>query len=252
MRYALRPFVFSLALCCLPAALRADIMVATSLSLTELNVTAPTGTTVQLSLSASAFGSVFDSLGGSDFGYDPGPTTASTSAATTLASWAGAADATANTASSSSGVSIPGTLIAEAGTVPGGNYGDLQGTLEIVAPTDTSVTVNFLAALTGSQDLFTNAYGVSASSEITFNLLVGSTTELFLDNLLQIGPSSSINSPYSSTLTNSDTLQTNTLYFFDANVDAESYGLNAPEPSSVLLIGTIGLLILASRFRRPR
>jgi hypothetical protein len=48
------------------------------------------------------------------------------------------------------------------------------------------------------------------------------------------------------------TLLTNTVYSFDANVDAESLGINAPEPTSVFLLGTAGLLLLASRFRRAQ
>jgi hypothetical protein len=165
MRHAADSLVLGFAICCFPAALPADVMVNDSLNLTKLQVSSSPTDLVQLSLNASAFGAVFDSLGGADFGFDPGPSTASASAATTLANWAGAADATTRTAGSSSGVHIPGGLIAEAGTVPGGTYGDLQGTLEIV---DTSggnnpVTVHFAATLNGSQDLVTDANGVLAS-----------------------------------------------------------------------------------------
>jgi hypothetical protein len=204
---------------------------------------------------ASAFGQVSDSLGGSDSGFDffePGA--ASASASTTLANWAGSANATANTASSSSGVNIPGALAASAGTVPGGTYGDLQGTFEIMdtAGGNNPVLVDFSAALSGNQQLTTVGGGLSASSEVIFNLLVGSTTELFLDSPLQIGLSNTLGNPISTTLTNSDTLLTNTQYFFDAQVDAEASAINAaPEPSSLCLAATVCLFVLA-RFRRPR
>jgi hypothetical protein len=260
MRYTLSFIVLGVGVCCVPPVLSADVVVDNSLNLTSLQVTASSGS-VQLALTASAFGQVFDSLGGFDFGFDPGPVTASTSAATTLASWAGAADSTIDTAGSSSGVSIPGDLVANAGTVPGGTYGDLQGTLEIVDGSGLAnpVTVDFLAALNGSQSLTTDADGVLATSEVTFNLVIccapGSntpTTELFYDSPLQIGPSSFLFDPISTTLTGSDTLLTNTSYFFDAQVDAESFGMNVPEPSSVWLLGTVCLIFLACRLWRAR
>ena len=252
MRHVWSSFATALGIACLPGLAPASVVVNTSLSLTQLQIT-PAAGTVQLSLSASAFSSVFDSLGGSDFGFDPGPVTASASAATTLANWAGAADSTALTASSSSGVHIPGALDAAAGTVPGGSYGDLQGTFEIV---DTSggnnpVRVNFSATLSGSQDLTTDAFGLLAQSEVIFNLVVGSTNELPLDSPLQIGRSSTLSHPIGTTLSNSDNLLTNTPYFFDAQVDAESYGLNAPEPASLWLAAAAGMLLLAAR-RRTR
>lgn len=238
---------------CLPAIVSASVIVNTSLSLTKLQISSTSGT-VQLSVSASAFGSVFDSLGGSDFGFDPGPVTASANAATTLANWAGAADSTALTGSASSAVNIPGAIAASAGTNPGGNYGDLQGTFEVV---DTSggthpVGVNFWATLSGSQDLTTDASGVLAQSEVIFNLIVGSTNELPLDSPLQIGPSSTLSHPISTTLANSDTFLTNTSYFFDAQVDAESYGVNVPEPSFAWLAGALCLYLLAGRSGRDR
>jgi hypothetical protein len=251
MRYGLDLIVFPLVVCCLPLVLSADVMVSDSLNLTELRVSASTGT-VQLLVNASAFGEVFDSLGGSDFGFDPGPVTASATAATALANWAGSASAPALTASSSSGVNIPDGLPAEAGTVPGGTYGDLQGTLDIVASGggNNPVMVNFGAALTGNQTLVTDADGVSATSEVIFNLVVGNTTELFLDSPLGIGPSAFLSNPISSNFTHTDTLLTNTPYFFDAQVDAESNGVNVPEPASVLLLGTLCVFFLARRLRR--
>lgn len=252
MRRVLKSFVFSLAVCCLPAAIWADVSVTNVLNLTQLQITSSSGT-VQLTVNASAFGAVMDSLGGFDFGIDPGPVTASASAATTLATWAGAADSNALTASSSSSVQIPGTLNASASTVNGGTYGDLQGTLEIVGTTDPSATVTFLAALSGGQTLVTDAYGIFASSEVIFNFVLnGTTNELSLDTPLQIGPSASLSNPIGTTLTNSDTLLTNTPYTFDAQVDAESKGINTPEPSLVWLTGTLCILVFARRPRRAR
>lgn len=252
MRRVLRSCVFSLAVCCLPAALRADVSVTNQVNLTQLQITSSSGT-VQLTVNASAFGAVFDSLGGFNFGSDTGPVTASTSAATTLANWAGAADSTALTASSSSSLHIPGTLSASAGTVNGGTYGDLQGTLMIVGTSDPTASVTFQAALSGDQTLTTEAFGVFASSEVIFNFVLnGTTSELFLDMPKQIGPSASLSDPFSTGLTNSDTLLTNTSYTFDAQVDAESFGVNTPEPSLAWLTGIFCILVFARRPRRAR
>ena len=246
-------FAAALGIACLPALATASVVVDTLLGLTQLQIT-PTSGNIQLSLSASAFGSVFDSLGGSNFGFDPGPVTASAHAVTTLANWTGSADSTILVASSFSSVDIPGVLGASAGTVPGGNYGDLQGLFEVVdsSGSNNPVNVTFSAKLTGSQGLTTDNFGIVARSEVIFDLVLGSTNELFLDSPLQIGRNSTVIHPIGTTLTNSDSLLTNTPYFFDAQVDAESYGVNVPEPAFAWLAGVACAVLLAGRRRRPR
>jgi len=265
MRQAVGSFVLSLSVLSIPGVALADVDVTTSIDLTQVQISATNCATCSVQLTptfANAYGSVFDSLGGAATGIDFFESgSASASASTTLATWSGAADSVALTASTSSAVHIHDPIAAEAGTVPGGNYGDLggppglsMGTFEIL---DSSgginlVTVSFSASVNGDQELTTDASGVSATSEVTFFLVVGATQELFLDSPLAIGPSSSLSSPFSTTLNGSDTLLTNSVYSFETNVDAESYGLNTPEPSYSLLTGCACLLLLARRLRRTK
>jgi hypothetical protein len=99
--------------------------------------------------------------------------------------------------------------------------------------------VEFRVPLTGDQFLKTTKYGVFASSEIIFNLLLPALSAdpiLNLDSLYTIGPNTTLHVPYSNTLSTFVTLQANTTYLLIAEVDAESSGLNAvPEPASWLL-----------------
>jgi hypothetical protein len=249
--------LFALAtLCCAPALL-ADVVVDTSLSLTTLQISA-TGYSVEISgVTASAFASVFDALDGpcsatgsvtvSCAGFDSGSGTASATASQGAASASGDADASALTANASSHVNIPGALVDTAGTNASSPYGDLAGTLEILDSSSSGskpVTINFSAALSGSQSLFMDSSGLSATSEVVFNLLVNGSSELFLDSPLALSAPGTIVHPISTTLKNSDsTLLTNTPYSFDAQVDAESFGANTPEPSFFVITG-MGLLAL--------
>jgi hypothetical protein len=264
MRRAIGPLLVGFLALGLPEGLSADVDVTTLIDLNTISITTPGCATCSVQLTpsfANAFGSVFDSLGGAATGSDFFElNAASASASTSLANWSGAADTGALTANSSSAVHIHNPVGAEAGTVPGGTYGDLggppgvpTGTFEIV---DTSgaarpVTVAFLAGLKGDQELKTDAAGVKATSEVTFFLIINNMQELFVDTPLAIGPSSTLSHPFTTTLTNSDnTLLTNTIYSFEANVDAESYGLNTPEPSYIWVTGSICLLFLARRIFR--
>lgn len=255
-RYAPSYLFFVLGAFCLTPGLLADVVVDTSLGLTKLQIGTP-GFSVQISgVTASAFASVFDGLDGpcsatgsitvSCAGFDSGSGTASATASQGAASAAGSADASALTANASSKVSIPGGLIDTAGTNASSPYGDLSGTFEILSssPGSKPVTVDFSAALSGNQSLFLDNNGVFATSEVIFNLLVNGNSELFLDSPLSRSTAGTTVHPISATLKNSDsTLLTNTVYSFDAQVDAESFGANAPEPSFFVFTG-MGLLAL--------
>ena len=220
-------------------AVRADVIVSTSLSLTGLRITPASGS-VQLKspFSASAFAQTLDSLGGSgqQFKTVNGGVT-SASASTTLTSAAATASVPGLSASASGSVDVAEISAFAAATANGGP-GSLMGSFEIVG-TSGSVRVGFAAALTGDQSLVTNGGGESAKSEIVFSLLlpgVSGSPLLFYDNPLSIGPDSSVISPYSDTLTDSVMLKANTPYLLIGNVDSESSGLNIiPEPSLAVL-----------------
>jgi hypothetical protein len=215
-------------------------VVNTSLNLIQLQILPSLGSlSILPGFSASAFASAEDSLGGFSQQSDPlfpgGPaiTSANASALTTLASANGVASTASFTASASSGVSILGETPVDLSASSTGASG-FQGGFEIVtAGAPTNVNVTFNATLTGNQSLTTDAAGLGLNSEIVFNLVLpGTGSVLFLDNPLSVGPSSSLVAPYSSTLTNSVSLMTNTDYTLIAAVDAESAGFNyAPEPS---------------------
>jgi hypothetical protein len=254
-------FVFALAVAICPV-MRAGTIVTTSLSLTSLTITPNLGgdsglVQIQPGVYGPVFVGVFDSLGDLDTEFNfniDGP--ASISATVPLASASAAADGSLLTASATSGVNIPG-LNANAGTDPDGDA-QLSGTFEIVDTTNTGanpVSVLFSAALATSQSLFTDAFGISASSEVTFQFSlpdIGAVPFLYYDNLLAIGSGQSLSAASSPTLSASTTLLTNTPYSFFLEADSESNGADSavPEPASVLLLAS-GLAALAvSRARR--
>jgi hypothetical protein len=254
----------------------ADVIVSTSLSLTELQISTSSGSVVLVSpFSASANVFALDDLSGVNSNFNQvNDTATSVTAATAFASAAGAASSTSDlvsslAASASSGVNIPGTTTSFAeSTGQGGLGSDLGGTglFEIVSPSDTTISVTFSATLSGDQTLTTDADGEFATSEIVFSLLlpdISGTPIIFIDNPLCIGTPpgstcissspSTLNSPYSNTLTDTVQLQTNTDYTLIAEADAESSGLNVPEPSSIFLTAWVSFAVLfAGRTWRNR
>jgi hypothetical protein len=267
MRRAIGLLVFSIALGFFSTAARADVFVATSLDVPSFGISPSIGSVMLLSpFTASANAEAQDDLSGFNFQFNQAndTSTSSTSAATAFASASAAASTASDavgslSASASSGINIPGATSSFASsTGQGGLGGDFGGTglFEILSTSNTSVDVTFSATLSGSQTLTTDAYGDFATSEIVFNLVlpdIGSTV-LFLDNPLSIGPSATLVSSYSNTLTNTVSLQTNTDYTFIAEADAESSGLNVPEPSALFLTAFVSLAVLFSGrcWRRQR
>lgn len=230
-------------LCVFPASLRADVIVSTSLSLSELQISPSSGSLQILSpLIASAFAQAQDSLGGLDQHFNSvGDGTTSASALTLLATASGAASAPLLDANGSSGINI--SAIGAAASSVG--RGSLSGSFEIIG-TAAPVTVQFRAMLQTDQSLSTPVTGQSATSEVIFNLDLPDLPNqplLFFDNPLQIGPNDSISSMTSPTLTASVVLDPNTPYSLITEVDAESSGLNTvPEPSSLLHLLTVLVL----------
>jgi hypothetical protein len=244
---------------------RADVVVVTSLSLTQFQVVPTVGTFVTLSpFTASANAQAQDDLSGpvSQFNQVNDGSTAAT-ANTAFASASSSASSLALTASSASGVNLPGVMpFFASSTGQGGLGGDFGGTglfeiLDTTNPTRSSVSVTFNATLSGSQSLTTDGSGVFATSEIIFNLLLPDlgAVPISLDNPLMIGPSSSLISPYSNTLTGSVMMETNTDYTLIMEADAESSGLNAvPEPSFLFPteVGLFAILIARRSWRNKK
>ncbi len=259
MRHATGFLVLATVFAISPAA-HADVVVATSLNLTQLQILPSAGSLLVLSpFTASANTQAQDDLSGvsSDFQQmDDGATSAS--AGTAFASASASASAPALAGGAASGVNITGATAFASSTGQGGLGEDFGGTgeFEIVDssnPNPTNVSVTFNAFLSGLQSLFTDAQGQFATSEIVFNLLlpdIGSDA-LFLDNPLSIGTNSSLLSPLDTMLTTTLTLQTNTEYALIAEVDAESSGLNiTPEPS--FFSGSVVIVCSALLVRRAR
>jgi hypothetical protein len=224
-----------------------------SLSLNQLQILPSAGTLQIISpFNASAFVQVFDSLGGFDQQFNSADDgVASSGAATGLAYATATASAVSLTALTTAGVNIPNQTIS-AGTVPGSPYGLLQGSFEIVGAPG-PVSVQFIAALSVAQSLFTSQDGRSATSEATFSLLlpdISSSPILFYDDLLTIGPSAGVATSASPLLAETVTLETDTPYFLIVDTDPEVKGDSmTPEPAylPVLIVGTLALFSLRAR-----
>jgi hypothetical protein len=256
--------VLALAFTFSPSSAQADVIVSTSLDLTNFQVSPSIGMFVTLSpFTASANAQAQDDLSGPDSQFNQmndGSTSAS--AATALASASAGASALALTANSASGVNIVGVTSFASSTGQGGLGGDLGGTgsfeiLDTSNPTPSSVNVTFSATFSGSQSLYTDGTGVFATSEIIFNLILPDlgAVPISLDNLLSIGPSDSRLSPYSGTIMGSVQMLTNTDYAFIDEADAESSGFNyVPEPSSLfeIEVGIFAILFARRSWRNKK
>ena len=107
--------------------------------------------------------------------------------------------------------------------------------------------VQFSAMFPYAQSLMTDIYGVQATSEVILNLTIDGQTVLFFDSPLTIGPSTSLATSGSPTLTNSMTLTAGQTYDLYLEIDSESSGMNAtPEPATLtLLLGGASYLLFA-------
>jgi hypothetical protein len=250
--------ILTFALCFYPAAARADVVVTTAISLNQLQILPASGSLVILpGVLASASAQAQDSLGGNDAQSNTVTDDAtSAGAATALANANAAASALTLTANAASGVNIPQITAFASSGANGAPFGSLFGQFEIVGTTG-PVLVQLQALLDYNQSLSTTGAGLSASSEVIFNLLLPDLNApvLFFDNLLTIGPNDSQATAGSPTLSASLLLDPNTIYTFIAEVDSESSGLSqVPEPSSLflLLIGFVFAALLFERRERGR
>jgi hypothetical protein len=231
---------------CQLAALRADVISDSSIT-AQLQILPSAGSVEFLpGFFASVFAQAQDSLGGSDQQFNSVPDGAtSASAMTSLANASGTALFPQLNASSASGVDIPNITAFASSAANGGPFGSLFGQFEIMGAPG-PVSVQFTALLNYSQLVLTTGAGVSASSEVIFNLLLPDVSDspiLFLDNPLSIGPNAFQLAAATPTRSNSVTLQPGTPYTLILGTDAESSGVSTvPEPSTAPLLST-GLVL---------
>jgi len=262
-------------------AVRADVSVSTSLSLSSLTIT-PITTSGSFGINYLTYGSAYASAEdsfSSNSNYDSFDDPSQTGTVSSdLASASATASTSLFTAHVTGGVSIPGTLNAYANTEAQGYPAAIFSEYEIVdnnplAPLYESVNVSLSASATLSynQSLTTDSFGSSASSEVEFELDMPDVETqvscasppcayvplLAFANPLTIGPSATaaagFNTPFTLSNTSSSvSLTTDTPYFITIEADAESSGINTPEPGYYLLLaaGLSLLFVSARRFRR--
>lgn len=112
-----------------------------------------------------------------------------------------------------------------------------------------SVNTTFSLQLNEFLSVATDLYGQSAQAEAVLTLQLNGNPVLFSDQLLSIGSNESQSAPLSTVLTDSTTLQYNTVYQLLIEGDAEASVLNTPEPNA----GALGIgMLLVFLFWRKR
>jgi hypothetical protein len=170
---------------------------------------------------------------------------ASAAASTTLANANAAASAPARTANAATGANLSGIDASGSSTA----RSDLSATFEIVGAAS-PVDVLFKVLLDYIQSLTTSDGGLSATSELSFTLTLDDGDQpWFFDNILDVGPDSTTSTSSSTPLNGAATLDPNTDYSFLLKLDSETSVRNTPESSTILLVISGGLFILAARRR---
>jgi hypothetical protein len=105
-----------------------------------------------------------------------------------------------------------------------------------------------------NQSLSTDSSGLSADSEVTLVLnLDNGDQPLFLNNLLQIGPSSSDSASFSGNITGSSLVNAGELLTVSFELDTQDHTHDTPEPAAILLtVPALSLLYLRRWLSRPR
>lgn len=204
-----------------------------SISISNLSITPSGGNVVFSALwTAEAFDQAQNSLGGSQSQYNSSlGGLAQSTASVQYASAQSSADAMNLLLMASSGVNIPGGVIAASSV----SRADIFNSTFMITGGSGPVDVNFGVMLNSLQNLVTDSSGLVASSEVIFALEVDGNVVLFRDSPLTIGPNMSAVLPFSGELTNSMTLNYNQDYTIRLEADAENSGQNVPEPSTIAL-----------------
>jgi hypothetical protein len=255
-----------LCVCSSATLLRADVFAEAIQQLEQLSFTSSAGSVVFIgSNNGTVTGTASDSLSGQSQQTQSGtgPLTFDVSTPPVIvnnvelggAVAVGSADASKLTSDNAAVVAL--TTIAESGAARATNT--LTGTIEIVGATGPA-TLNVSAVLSGVGNfLATDAFGLSASSEVLFSVsLSNGDTPVFFDNLESVsGPNQQKNFNFNQTLTGTSVLQAGTSYTFTAVEDSIVNGSNSatvtPEPSYLILsIVLLSGLITVRRWKgRP-
>lgn len=268
------PMYTTLVLCVLALALPPGVS-ATAVAQSELHffnvqITPVAGTLEFLGppWTAEAFAQAQNSLGALDAQFDSSVGgVALANATVTYANGHGDASAITLTGNANSQVNIPGCDVAAAFAV---GRGAIFNAFRITGGTG-AVAVDFSVDIAGDLLVQTDACGVLAQTETIFAWeLFGldstgtpiTTPILFRHDILTIGPNDMQTTSFATTLSTRLTLAffdpaQPSLFVYDTRLeaDAESTGINAPEPATfvLLLSGCVGLLLTTwVRHRRAR
>lgn len=231
------------------ASLRATVICNAQISLTSLQILPTTGTfTLVTPWMATAFAQGQNSLGELDQHFDGPGLTASATATVTGVNASGSADASLLTAAASSMLNISGMGLMTASST---GQSALTSMFMITGGTG-PVNVQFMANVTRTISLSTDAFGQFAEEEIIFSLLLDGNHVLFSDDLASIGSNDSFSMMISGIQSQMVTLQFNTVYtvgsYFDVDTPPNMNGI--PEPATIWLIGgSLGLFVAGRRLR---
>jgi len=248
-RFRLAPcFVALLLIASAAPPVSATAIANSSIQLSSLSITPASGS-IMFSPTAQSFAQAQNSLGELVSNFNSGAT-ANSSAVVTWANASGWANSGSQTASASANVSIPNVT----GAASSVGRGALFDTAFSITGASGPVSVQFSAMFPYSQSLMTDVYGVQATSEVILDLSIDGSVVLFFDSPFTIGPSTSLATSGSPTLTNSMTLTAGQTYDLYLEIDSESSGVNTtPEPATLtLLLGGVIVPFVRRRLRSFR
>ena len=236
-------------LLCIPGVGYADAVALNTISFSNLQIIASTGTVqFQGAWNSQAFAQAQNSLGGLDSQFvsnTGGP--AMVTATVLFASASGTALVASLSGAALSNASLPGNINAQALST---GTGTLFNFFEITGGTG-SVNVTFSADLAGMLDVMTDQSGLLARTETIFTLGLDGQPILFFDSPLLVGSNDHASLAFAQTLSTTLSLNFNTPYLLFAQADSESQAINIPEPPTIAL-GFTALLGLAACVRKKR
>lgn len=216
-----------------------------SIQVTNFTITPASGTVTFGTLwTADSFAQAQNSLCGCDSQFNSSiGGTAQADAMVMFAQAHALTDASGLTLSASDAVNITSGVMA-ANTL--GQSTLFNATFSITGTTG-PVDVTFSGLVDLAQFLFTDASGVFAMNDTSYQLTIDGQTVLFMDASNQIGPSSSFSTSSSGTLTDTMTLNSGQDYSLTATAQDDPSGYNLPEPPSGSMILLGAALIAAQR-----